>query len=350
MKISVIINNYNNEDYILDCVDSVIMQSRKPDEIIIVDDGSTDKSINILREYARNHTIIRLLEQHNSGQISAVASGISHATGDIFFFLDGDDCYEKDHLEKIEDRWKMYPHADLIYCRYNAIGDEEIIEKMNVQFGTKDHYIGHINPEVPYDWGYSIALAYYLPEYFIGNVTSTISIKNTLVKNIRIQEYAKDHPFLKPGNPDFYLLLATSLFGGIKVYVPERTVNYRFRIGNVTSSRRLKENAKKQFKWYFNHHLIKSYLFSFDFVNESIFDFLESESLNEDDTKIAHKKLYQIARERANSSNYNHGSISLTGKLAKTEKMLLEMKQSKSWKITAPLRWIDNKLNIIFKK
>lgn len=342
MKISVVINNYNNQEFLTECLDSVLAQSRLADEIVIVDDGSTDDSMVILREYAEKNKTIRLITQSNSGQLAAVNTGIHHATGDLLFFLDGDDLYERDHLQQMESKWGMYPDTGLMYCRYNTFGDQELIDKLNREYGSKNHYIGHIDPEKCYDWGYSLALAYYLPEYFIGNVTSTISIKKSLASNLKIQEFINEHLFFKTGNADLYILLATSLFAGRKVYVPERTVRYRIHRNGATNDR--KKSTK--YAWDLSHHLIKSYLLSSHYLNEDIFDLLEIESLSSERETEAHTKLYQIARNRAHAIKAADKSMSLRGQLAKAEDRLNDIKRSKSWKITAPLRWMENKLRM----
>ena len=98
-KISVIIPVYNVEKYIHECIDSIIRQTYKNIEIICIDDGSSDKSYDILKEYASKDNRFILLQQENKGAGTARNKGLEIATGDFISFLDADDFFEHDLLE-----------------------------------------------------------------------------------------------------------------------------------------------------------------------------------------------------------------------------------------------------------
>ncbi|MDR2413138.1 MAG: glycosyltransferase family 2 protein [Rickettsiales bacterium] len=91
-KISVIIANYNNADYLHDCLDSVASQSFTDLECIVVDDGSTDDSKKIIRQFARRDKRFRTVFQENRGVSAARNVGLDMARGEWIFFLDSDDC------------------------------------------------------------------------------------------------------------------------------------------------------------------------------------------------------------------------------------------------------------------
>lgn len=95
--ISVIIPLYNGGQYIQQTLESVLSQTVVPDEIIVVDDGSTDNGPEIVRRMAESHRI-RLLEKSNGGQSSARNHGVAHAHGDLIAFLDHDDIWYPHHL------------------------------------------------------------------------------------------------------------------------------------------------------------------------------------------------------------------------------------------------------------
>ena len=89
--ISVIIPAYNVQDYIAECLDSILNQTYKDLEIIVVDDGSTDNTPQILEEYAKKYPQIRILTQQNSGQSVARNWGLRESSGDYIVFVDSDD-------------------------------------------------------------------------------------------------------------------------------------------------------------------------------------------------------------------------------------------------------------------
>ena len=90
-KISVIIPVYNVEKYLRECLDSLLNQTFKDIEIICVNDGSTDGSLNILNEYASKDSRFIIINQNNQGLSAARNNGLNVAKGDYVAFLDSDD-------------------------------------------------------------------------------------------------------------------------------------------------------------------------------------------------------------------------------------------------------------------
>lgn len=101
VKVSVIIPVYNVEDYLKDCLNSLLSQTLQEFEVICVDDGSTDMSLDILHEYKEKDS--RMIVLHQQNQFAGVArnKAIDIARGEYLLFLDADDFFEKDMLEKI---------------------------------------------------------------------------------------------------------------------------------------------------------------------------------------------------------------------------------------------------------
>lgn len=91
MKFSVIVPIYNISSYIDQCVESIINQTYKNIEIILVNDGSKDKSLEKIREWESRDTRIIVIDKPNGGLSSARNEGLKHATGDYVFYVDGDD-------------------------------------------------------------------------------------------------------------------------------------------------------------------------------------------------------------------------------------------------------------------
>ena len=98
-KISVIIPVYNLQNYIKRTLDSVCAQTHSNIEIIVVDDGSNDKSFDIICNYAKIDSRIIPIHQENGGVTSARINGIKHATGEWIGFVDGDDLIDEDMYE-----------------------------------------------------------------------------------------------------------------------------------------------------------------------------------------------------------------------------------------------------------
>lgn len=103
MTLSIIITNYNYQEYIKQCIDSCLHQTYKKIEIIVVDDGSTDNSREILLLYEKD---VKLIFQKNAGMVEASNVGFNHATGELIMFLDADDYLFKTAIENVIRKWK----------------------------------------------------------------------------------------------------------------------------------------------------------------------------------------------------------------------------------------------------
>lgn len=100
-KFSIIIPVYNVESYLRDCLDSVLAQTCADWEAVCVNDGSTDHSLSILKEYAAKDKRIRIVDQANGGLSAARNAGIKVAKGEYIFLLDSDDWIVPDALERL---------------------------------------------------------------------------------------------------------------------------------------------------------------------------------------------------------------------------------------------------------
>lgn len=122
-KVSVVIPVYNTEKFLNQCLDSVCNQTLKEIEIICVDDGSTDRSAEILKEYAEKDDRVQILTQKNSGSAIARNNGLAKSSGKYVIFWDSDDYFEKDALEKLYDRCEQ-EDADICVCGANKVDYE----------------------------------------------------------------------------------------------------------------------------------------------------------------------------------------------------------------------------------
>ena len=99
--VSVIIPVYNTEEYVKQCINSVLNQTYVPDEIILIDDGSTDNSSRICDEYGNKYSQIKVIHKENEGLGMARNTGLSVAECEYVMFLDSDDYINEDMVEKL---------------------------------------------------------------------------------------------------------------------------------------------------------------------------------------------------------------------------------------------------------
>ena len=138
VKVSVIVPIYNVEEYINKCVDSILNQTFKEFELILVDDGSTDNSGNICDTYKSIDDRVHVIHKNNGGLSDARNFGIEAATGEFLYFIDGDDFIHEDTLESMYNSI-MKTNSDIAICnmvRYYGETDTEKfynpVEKMKV--------------------------------------------------------------------------------------------------------------------------------------------------------------------------------------------------------------------------
>ena len=130
-NISIIIPVYNIENYIGKCLDSLISQSFGDFEIICVNDGSKDNSLFVLEEYSKKDNRIKVISQNNSGSGAARNRGLREASGKYVQFLDGDDYFEPQMLEKLYNLAEKHG-ADISACSSRKVDDEgNITESRN---------------------------------------------------------------------------------------------------------------------------------------------------------------------------------------------------------------------------
>lgn len=131
MKVSIIIPVYNTEKFLIECLESLVNQTLASKEIIIVDDGSTDNSYKILKEYSERYKFVKVFKKENGGQSSARNLGLSKASGEYIMFVDSDDFIELDTLESmtlIADKYRSdIVRGKYIYCNEN--GESEKYDK-----------------------------------------------------------------------------------------------------------------------------------------------------------------------------------------------------------------------------
>ena len=123
-KITVIVPVYNVENYLNKCLDSLINQTYKNLEIIVINDGSTDNSGKICQEYAQKDNRIIYIEKENGGQSEARNMGLDRMTGSYVTFVDSDDWVELDYVEVLYNKLIEY-QADIAVGNYYSYNEQE---------------------------------------------------------------------------------------------------------------------------------------------------------------------------------------------------------------------------------
>lgn len=138
-KISVILPVYNEENYLHQCLNSLCLQTLTDIEIICIDDGSTDKSLEMLRNFEKKDDRVKVLTQKNQYAGVARNNGMKSATGKYLIFLDSDDFFELDMLEKLYMRAEK-DKLDVTLCRYGNLDDRNG-EKIELDFKQYDSFL-----------------------------------------------------------------------------------------------------------------------------------------------------------------------------------------------------------------
>lgn len=158
IKTSIIVPVYNTAPFLRDCFDSIFNQTQKEIEVIAINDGSTDDSLNILEEIKREHSKLIIYSQENRGLGAARNKGMELATGEFIYFIDSDDCiistamdtcyryakeYQLDMLMFDADTFGDIAHGSEAYDRSKLIEEQEIVmcgEEYAQKYWLKNFY------------------------------------------------------------------------------------------------------------------------------------------------------------------------------------------------------------------
>jgi glycosyltransferase involved in cell wall biosynthesis len=268
-RLSIVINNYNYAQYLPEALGSVIRQMIEGDELIVVDDGSTDGSSALLQEFARDYGI-RLIEQANCGQMGTVRAGIKAAQGDVVVLLDSDDYFLDGYLQRLRDIYKQHPDVSFVFANAQ-IGGESITGRENMRglFHRLELPAGKIGTT---KWA---TLLFY---EFVGLPTSGLSLHRSLANDIialpgdvdeviaipplhsKLLSISKTEQAKSRITADGVIVRCASIFGAQKYYDDRPGFLYRIHGDNkyATTSRLgrwyLLRLRKKQFRRLFTEH------------------------------------------------------------------------------------------------
>lgn len=224
-KFSIIIPVYNVEDYIKDCLDSIKNQSLKDYEVIVVNDGTKDNSMNIVKKYP-----VTIINQENQGLSAARNTGAKQATGDYLLFVDSDDYLEKDTLKKINQALTNNP--DVVRFQIKEVFDNQ----------EEKQY-----PEEPFRNKSGEEAFKFLTKYHF--------VENAWCYAIKRKYYEKEKFSFKKGtiHEDFGLIPLVIIKAKSVTSISYIGYNYRQRKGSIMNTENY-EKTKKKVKDFYNHY------------------------------------------------------------------------------------------------
>lgn len=225
-KISVITPVYNGETYIENAIESLLAQSCQDWDLIVVNDGSTDATAQILEKYTADGRI-KVVHQKNSGEASARNVGLDDATGEYIAFLDADDTYFPNALEDLSSFLDAHPRYDVVYSD-GLICDSD------------DNLVMHLNEVRPGFFSGRI-----LEQLVTSSSVITVPIC-TMVRRARVVSCAArfDRNLIIGPDWDFWIQLAVHAEFG---FLDKVTCKYRVHNMNITKRVDLKKRRQDQF-------------------------------------------------------------------------------------------------------
>lgn len=197
IKISIIVPVYNLEKLLPICIDSILDQTFEDFELILVNDGSTDKSGEICDEYSNQDTRITVIHKKNQGVSSARNTGLEVAKGDYIGFVDGDDYINK-YMYEILYKNASKHSSDMVICSYKNVYEGQLhatgkidsiankqhlnnIESLKQMYLNKSSYISYV---VPWNKLYKKCLFAHI-KYEVGNIYDDETVAHKLLYNSR---------------------------------------------------------------------------------------------------------------------------------------------------------------------
>ena len=205
-KISIIIPVYNAEKYLRDCLDSVISQTYKNIEILCINDGSKDGSLQVLNEYAKKDNRIIVIDQENKGPASARNAGLKKVSGEYVMFLDADDSYEPTICHELLNTL-IKEDVDVVMCNTNGC---------DTNYGTYYFCLPKGKHEVGYD----------------EKVDTNVFLWNKIFKKSLIDKYQITFPDGHKSEDDYFISAYMSIAKTI-YYLDKKLINHYAREGSV---------------------------------------------------------------------------------------------------------------------
>lgn len=245
-KISIIIPVYNVEKYLEQCLKSVINQTFKDIEIICINDGSTDNSLEILEAFQKQDERIKIINKQNEGQGIARNEGLKIAKGEYISFIDPDDWVEQGMYEFLYNKF-LETNAQIIRFNYRSFDEEKQISDKPHNFRKEQarHFKFNIQDNSIYNWKNVENLNFEKVE---------LQVWNRIFSNKFIKENNLHFAPFKHSEDNIFTISALFLADKI-LYVEKVFYNYR-----VRSNSALNRASNEYFSVFKNVELIKDFL------------------------------------------------------------------------------------------
>ncbi|MBZ0156709.1 MAG: glycosyltransferase family 2 protein [Alphaproteobacteria bacterium] len=182
--VSVIVPAYNCARYITDAIESVLEQTYRNTEIVVVNDGSTDNLKEVLLPY-RERGQIRYLYQNNSGPSTARNKGMEVSRGEYLSFLDADDLFHPEHIESVVAFMRDYPRVDFVFTNYEVFGEGKVSCRSGVDRWKKFRSIPHYTLRHG-QWLFVESITKYIIRYGGFAATSCVSLRRGALEGIEL--------------------------------------------------------------------------------------------------------------------------------------------------------------------
>lgn len=209
MKISIVMASYNYAPIIGEAIESVINQTYKDWELIIVDDGSTDNSVEVIKKYLSDNRIKLYINEKNLGLAKTVRKGIQYSTSDWIAFLESDDKFFPNALE--EKVKAISTDADIIFSDLELFGDKECVIHLQKHFDNLNNFIVNLKKS-----GFIENFAKILPKINVIPTFSVVMTKKELLAKCDFNPLCKS-------TLDYYLWAQLACY---KVYYINKKLTY----------------------------------------------------------------------------------------------------------------------------
>lgn len=218
-SIAAIIPAFNLEGQILRSIASVLAQTSRPEEVIVVDDGSTDATLAAARTAAGGHAFVRVLARPHMGPGAARNAGVAATTSDWVAFLDGDDAWQPSKVKRLRKAIASHPEADMVAHDVVELG----LDGSNTERPLHEHY----DPS-----------RMLFGQLYRGNflATSALAVKRRIIEEVGGFDSGL------PSAQDYDLWLRISRRGRL-LFIPEALTTYVMRRGSISANYETRRNC-----------------------------------------------------------------------------------------------------------